>query len=402
MLSPEDNELLTQVGPDSDCGRWLRSFWFPVAISDRWDGPSAQLELEEPFVYGDKAGTARSFGEAVGTFRGAPLGVRILGEDLVLYRDLSGTLGLMDRHCPHRSSSLEYGRPRETGLSCPYHGWTFDETGACLAMPGEPAESRFCEKVSIKTYPVREQGGLIWTWMGDGEAPALPQIDVIAADGGVRIVENFCLWPANWFQIVENSVDQVHTGILHGEDSARADVWSRIPDVDWHGDDSGIQTVQIRGDYARTNYLRLPTTILLNQPWPGGKFSWPRYSAIFRTPVDDNHTLLFHVTHVPEVKGEMPVLPDGMEFPAARLVRTLFEQDYRAIITQGRPVDRTVERLGTTDRGIIMLRKMVMDGIDAVRRGEDPDGVLRGAAGDRLLVSSEKVTDALMNTQAAE
>jgi hypothetical protein len=112
--------------------------------------------------------------------------------------------------------------------------------------------------------------------------------------------------------------------------------------------------------------------------------------------------MLFHVTHVPEVDGKMPELPDGMEFPAAGLVQTLFEQDYRAIITQGRPVDRTVERLGVTDRGIIMLRKMVMDGIDAVRRGEDPKGVLRGGAGDELLLSSDKVTDALMTPQAAE
>ena len=238
--------------------------------------------------------------------------------------------------------------------------------------------------------------------MGGGIAPMLPQIDVIAAPGGVRIVENFCLWPANWLQIVENSVDQVHTGILHGEGSARADVWSQIPKVDWHPDDFGIQTVQIRGDYGRTNYLLFPTTILLNQPWPGGKFDWPRYSAIFRTPVDDNHTILFHVTHVPEKNGVPPELPEGMEFPAAGQVQTLFEQDYRAMVTQGRPVDRTIERLGVTDRGIILLRKMIMEGIDAVRRGEDPKGVLRGAEGEQLLVSSEKVTDSLMNTEAAE
>lgn len=402
MLSAAENHTLTQVGPDSDCGKWLRSFWFPIAISDKWDGPTAQLQLNEPFVYDGRAGTATSFGQEAGTFRGQPMAVRILGEDLVLYRDLGGTLGLMDRHCPHRSSSLEYGRPREKGLACPYHGWTFDEAGTCLAMPGEPANSSFKDKVTIKSYPVREQGGLIWTYMGHGDAPALPQIDVIAAKGGVRITENFCLWPANWLQIVENSVDQVHTGILHGEGSSRADLWSQIPEVDWKDDDFGIQTVQIRGDYGRTNYLRLPTTILLNQPWPGGGFDWPRYSAIFRTPVDDNHTMLFHVTHVPEVDGKMPELPDGMEFPAAGLVQTLFEQDYRAIITQGRPVDRTVERLGVTDRGIIMLRKMVMDGIDAVRRSEDPKGVLRGSAGDELLLSSDKVTDALMTPQAAE
>lgn len=400
MLSHEDNRILSQVGPDSDCGKWLRSFWYPIAISDRWDGPSAQLQLDEPFTFKERAGTATSFGEKYGTFGGQPLAVRILGEDLVLYRDLSGTLGLIDIQCPHRSSSLEYGRPRDTGLACPYHGWTFNERGACLAMPGEPADSRFKDKISIKSYPVWEQGGLIWTYMGTGETPALPQIDVIAAPGGVRVVENFCLWPANWLQIVENSVDQVHTGILHGEGSARADVWSQIPEVDWHGDKFGIQTVQIRGDYGRTNYLRLPTTILLNQPWPGGQFDWPRFSAIFRTPVDDNHTLLFHVTHVPEVDGRMPVLPAGMEYPAAGLVQTLFQQDYRAIVTQGRPVDRTIERLGVTDRGIIMLREMVFDGIDAIRRGEDPNGVLRGAGGDVLLKSSDKVTDALMTIAA--
>ena len=402
MLSAEDQELLTHVGPDSDCGRWLRSFWFPVAISDRWDGPTAQLRLDEPLTWKGRAGTAASIGEEVGTFTGKPLEIRILGEDLVLYRDLSGTLGLVDTSCPHRSSSMAYGRPRERGLACAYHGWTFNEGGSCLAMPGEPADSKFKDKVTIKSYPVREQGGLIWTWMGDGEAPALPQIDVIAAPGGVRITENFCLWPANWLQIVENSVDQVHTGILHGEGSARADLWSQVPEVDWHDDDFGIQTVQIRGDYGRTNYLRLPTTILLNQPWPGGKFNWPRYSAIFRTPVDDNHTLLFHVTHVPEVDGHMPVLPDGMEFPAAGLVHTLFEQDYRAIVTQGMPVDRTIERLGTTDRGVILLRRMVMEGIEAVRRGEDPMGVLRGAAGEVLLKSSDRVTDGLMSLEVVE
>jgi 5,5'-dehydrodivanillate O-demethylase len=402
MLSAEDQELLTQVGPDSDCGQWLRSFWFPVAISDQWDGYTAQLELNEPLTWKGQAGTATSVGEEVGTFTGDPLGIRILGEDLVLYRDLSGVLGLIDSRCPHRSSSMVHGRPRNHGLACAYHGWTFNGVGDCLDMPGEPADSKFKDKITITSYPVREQGGLIWTWMGEGEPPALPQLDVIARPGGVRVTENFCMWPANWLQIVENSVDQVHTGILHGEGSARADVWSQVPEVDWHADNFGIQTVQIRGDYGRTNYLRLPTTILLNQPWPGGKFDWPRYSAIFRTPVDDNFTLLFHVTHVPEVDGRMPELPDGLEFPAAGLVQTLFEQDYRAIVTQGRPVDRTIERLGTTDRGIILLRNMVMKGIDAVRRGEDPTGVLRGADGDALLMSSDKVTDGLMSVQAAE
>ena len=351
--------------------------------------------------FNGRTGTATEFGIEYGTFTGTPKAVRVLGEDLVLYRDLGGTLGLMGIRCPHRSSSLEYGRPRERGLACPYHGWTFDETGACLAMPGEPADSNFKDKIRHTAYPVREQGGLIWAYLGESEPPAIPQIDVIAAEDGIRIVENFCLWPANWLQIVENSVDQVHTGILHGEGSSRADVWSRIPEVDWHEDEYGIQTVQIRGDYGRTNYLRFPTTILLNQPWPGGKFDWPRYSAIFRTPVDDNHTLLFHVTYVPPVDGVLPDLPEGMELPAAGQVQTLFLQDYRAIVTQGMPVDRTVERLGTTDRGVIMLRRKVMVGIEAVRNGKDPEGVMRGPGADDLLPSTVKVTDGLMRHGAA-
>ena len=271
-----------------------------------------------------------------------------------------------------------------------------------LGDAGEPADSNFKSKIRHTAYPVREQGGLIWAYLGTGEPPVLPQFDVIAREDGIRVVENFALWPANWLQIVENSVDQVHTGILHGEDSTRADVWGEIPEVDWVGDDFGIQTVQIRGDYGRTNYLRLPTTILLNQPWPGGKFGWPRYSAILRTPIDDNHTQLFHVTFVPEIDGRRPELPDGIEFPVAGFVQSLFLQDYLAIVSQGVPVDRTIERLGTTDRGIIMLRKKILEGIDAVRAGNDPKGVLRGVDHERIIDSSEKVTDGFMSTQAAQ
>ena len=397
MLSQADQELFARVGKGEACGEWLRSFWFPIAISDRWHGLRGQLQLDEPVTFDGQLGTPTSFGRRQGTFHGDPLRVRILGEDLVLFRDLGGELGLLGVNCPHRSSSLEYGRPRASGLACAYHGWTFDRDGRCVLMPGEPPESDFKTKVRQLAYPVREVGGLIWAYLGSGAPPILPKLDVIAREDGVRIVENFCLWPAHWLQIVENSVDQVHTGILHGEGSARADVWSEIPDVDWKQDDDGIQTLQIRGNYRRTNYLRLPTSILLNQPWPGGRFHWPRYSVIFRTPVDDLHTLLFHVTFVPNLNGEAPMLPDGMQFQACDLVQSLFLQDYRAVVSQGRPVDRTVERLGTTDRGVLMLRKMIKAGIAAVAAGRDPAGVSRDVRDDVILDSSQNVTDGLMS-----
>jgi 5,5'-dehydrodivanillate O-demethylase oxygenase subunit len=399
MLSRDDDRLLTEIDRGTPCGDWLRSFWWPFAISDRWTGAGGQLQIDEPMNFRGRAGTPTSFGREQANFTGAPLPVRLLGEDLVLYRDLSGTLGLLGISCPHRSSSLQYGRPRQQGLACAYHGWTFDEGGICLAMPGEKQADAMKDKIRHTAYPVREMGGLIWAYLGAGVAPALPPIDVVARQDGIRVVENFCLWPAHWLQIVENSVDQVHTGILHGEGSARADVWSQIPEVDWVEDATGIQTVQIRGGYRRTNYLRLPTTILLNQPWPGGRFGWPRYSAIFRTPVDADNTMLFHVTLVPPVDGKDAVLPDGMELPLHNLIQTLFLQDYRAIVSQGRPVDRTIEKLGTTDRGVVMLRRMVKDGIAAVAAGRDPAGVVRE---DAMIVSSEVVTDGLMTTRAAE
>jgi 5,5'-dehydrodivanillate O-demethylase len=402
MLSSEDNELLVQVDKGTPCGEWLRCFWFPIALSDQWTGKRGQLELDEPVTFRGRAGTPTSFGKEQMNFTGKPKAVRLLGQDLVLYRDLSGTLGLMDLQCPHRLSSLEYGRVREHGLACAYHGWTFDEAGKCLAMPGEPRDSSFKDRVTHKAYPVQEMGGLIWAYLGEGEAPSLPAIDVVARQDGIRVVENFCLWPSHWLQIVENSVDQVHTGILHGEDSARADVWSQIPEVDWHADADGIQTVQIRGNYRRTNYLRLPTTILLNQPWPGGKFGWPRYSAIFRVPVDNDNTLLFQVTFVPQIDGKDAVPPEGMEFQICNLVQTLFSQDYRAIVSQGHPVDRTLEKLGTSDRGVTQLRRMIKEGIAAVQAGRDPDGVVRNAKPDAVIDYTQKVTDGLMATKAAE
>ena len=118
--------------------------------------------------------------------------------------------------------------------------------------------------------------------------------------------------------------------------------------------------------------------------------------------MDENNTLLIHVTFVPEVTGKSPVLPQGMEFPVANLVETLFLQDYRAVVSQGRSFDRTKERLGTTDRGVILLRRMIMDGLEAVAGGKEPDGVLRGSAGAAILNSAEKVTDGMMSVRAAE
>jgi 5,5'-dehydrodivanillate O-demethylase len=402
MMTREENDILTQVGKGTPCGEWLRCFWFPIAVSDAWKGYGGRLELHEPMNFRGQTGTPTSFGEQYGTFKGKPMRVRILGEDLVLYRDLSGTLGLIDIDCPHRRTSMEYGRPRTHGLACQYHGLTLDENGRCLAMPAEPDDSAFKRDIKVTAYPVREMNGLIWAYLGKAEPPALPRVDIFAGTTGLRIVENFGMWPSNWLQSAENSADPVHTATLHGDGSERADLWSQIPKVDWVPHKDGIQTVQYRGNLRRTNFFRLPATATINQPWPGGKFNWPRYVGIWRTPVDDENTLIFHVTYVPELGGKLPELPENMEYPVAASVQKLWLQDYLAIITQGKPNDRTKEYLGTTDRGVVLYRKMIMKGIEDVRAGRDPDGIVRTTDPNFLIDSTEVITDPYMTLKAAQ
>lgn len=401
MLSQADQDLLSQVEHGTPTGEWLRCFWYAIAISDQCKDIRADLKLDELVTFNERTATVSEWGQRVATFTGKPTHVRILGEDLVLYRDGGGELGLLGIRCPHRGASLVHGRIQERGLACCYHGWTFDAKGRCLAMPAEPAGSTFKDKVVHKAYPVREMGGMVFAFLGKGEPPKLPMLDVLARTDGVRAVENFGLWGANWLQIIENSVDPAHTGTLHGTGTLRSDLWSEIPAIDFTPDAHGIQTRQTRGNYDRTGYLRFPSTMLINHPWPGGKINHPRFTAIFRTPVDTTHTLLFHVTFTPYVNGKLPELPEGVGFHLAEFVQRIFQQDYEAIVSQGAVFDRTTERLATTDRGVILYRKLMREGIEAVRRGDDPAGVLRGAEWDRIIDSSEKVTDGFMQPRVA-
>ncbi|MEK7214971.1 MAG: Rieske 2Fe-2S domain-containing protein, partial [Chloroflexota bacterium] len=149
MLSKADNELLTRVGPGTAMGDTLRQYWMPALLS---------TELPDP--------------------DGAPLRLRLLGENLVAFRDSSGRVGLVADNCPHRGASLFFGRNEEHGLRCVYHGWKFDLTGACLDMPNEPAESNFKSKVRLTSYPCQERNGLVWAYLGpQAPPPALPALE---------------------------------------------------------------------------------------------------------------------------------------------------------------------------------------------------------------------------------
>ena len=406
MLSRDDNELLTRVGAGTPAGEWLRRYWHPIAIAEQGDFIKTHWDYAKPLTFDGETASVGAWADRLGNFTGKPTPVKILGEELVLFRDGSGKPGLIGRYCPHRNASFEFGRIEANGISCCYHGWSFDLAGNCLAMPAEPAESRFKDKVKHIAYPVREMGGLLWAYMGPGEPPVLPRFDIYARTDGVRAVENFGLWPANYFQICENSVDQTHTAILHGgAGGERRDIWgTEIPKTTWEPIDLGIKATAARPgmNYTRASYFVIPTMNRLPQPWPGGKFRWPRFSALWRTPVDDTHTLVFSVCFTPKVDGKLPDLPAGMSYDITDQLLVHREQDYQAIVSQGRITARTTEKLATSDGGVILLRKLAMDGIRAVQAGRDPQGVRRGPDSGEIIDLEQIVEDDLNKMISAE
>ena len=186
MLSDARNRLLTEVGPDKPMGVLLRRYWHPIAaVAELDDTPTKPI--------------------------------RLLGEDLVLYKDLSGQYGLLERHCPHRSADLSYGIVETCGLRCNYHGWRFDASGACLEQPFDDIDApeiRFRDQIRIKAYRVQALAGLLWAYLGPEPAPLVPNWEPFTwRNGFVQIV--FSEVPCNWFQCQENSIDPVHFEWMH-------------------------------------------------------------------------------------------------------------------------------------------------------------------------------------------
>ena len=185
MLTPEQQETLTRVGAGTPAGELLRRYWFPVAAS---------VELRAA----------------------AALPVRLLGEDLALFRTGDGALGLLDARCPHRGASLAYGVVDDCSLRCAYHGWRFDAAGTCLEVPAlRGDDARLRERARTRAYPVQELGGLVFAYLGPEPAPLLPRYDLFVWEGVLRDIGR-ALVPCNWLQIMENSVDPTHLEWLHG------------------------------------------------------------------------------------------------------------------------------------------------------------------------------------------
>lgn len=374
MVTAEEQKLFTQVGPGTPGGELLRRYWYPIA---------ALGELDENPV--------------------KP--VKLLGETLVLYRDRSGTLGLIDSQCAHRRASMTLGVPEDKGLRCPYHGWRFAETGQCIEQPAE--KRPYCDKVKIKAYPVRVACGAVFAYLGPQPVPELPLWDLMTWDNVLHEIA-YATLPCNWFQSMENTVDQDHLDWLHVafsdyvlERNGRADLKKRF----WRaGEFKG------EGDRARLKemlYERNSLGILRravygerdkNHPdWRIGlQVVFPNFNRAvndlqIRVPVDDTHFTYFLIRahwlkpgekaqqdKVPYFRIPLPIDMQGnIHWKDLDAHAT---QDMAAWMSQGPVFDRTKELLGESDKGIRLLRQMFKEQAQLVAEGKEPMNVFRDPA----------------------
>ena len=192
-MKAEHNELLTRIGPGTPCGKLLRQYWQPVALLEEFDPALDARMADRPL----KA-------------------VRLLGQDMILFKDEQGRWGLLDRDCPHRNADLAFARHEGDGVRCPFHGWKFDASGQCLDTPAEPLGSTLCQRVRQRSYPVHERSGVLFAWLGDeGQAPQpFPAFDACAAPD-THVFAFKGLWQCNWLQGFEVGIDPAHTSFLH-------------------------------------------------------------------------------------------------------------------------------------------------------------------------------------------
>ncbi len=356
---PREDRTLTHVGPGTDGGEYLRRFWQPIA----WSSELSDL----------------------------PRAIRIMGEDLVLFRDGRGRVGLLDRHCSHRGTSLEFGLVSERGLRCCYHGWLYDVDGRILETPGEPPSTTLKDRLCHGAYPTREYKGLVFAYMGPPDKkPPFPLLDTFELPGYRMSLWPKYEWPCNWLQINDNNVDPVHTVFLHTRVSGAqfAAEFGELPEMEWQETPIGLIYIATRrlGDYV---WVRINDTILPNihQPPPEVEFTPTEQIftrpliTIWRVPIDDTNTMSLGFMRVdestpPDVEAQIRDATAATQLPGrAYEDRQRKPGDYDAHVSARAIAVHDLEHLVTTDRGVILMRKLVRDGIRAAKAGRVPKGV---------------------------
>ena len=377
MLSEDDAKTLSQVGAGTQIGELLRRYWMPVA---------AVTELEQKPV--------------------RP--IRVLGQDLVLYKDGSGTYGVLDRWCPHRGFDLSFGTIEACGIRCSYHGWRFDDGGRCVEQPFEELHnprSTFKSRIRLTSYPVRVAGGLVWTYLGPAPAPLLPDWAGFYAPG--YTITSFVHLPCHWLQIMEGFYDPVHVEWLHDRWSYRLNgnevpaTRPRHTSFRWIDFEYGV--VFQRKLEGSDQWLADRTVLFPNIDGAAGQ-GW---YLTWLVPVDDRHTISVYRLTVtswktpfgqivipPKADVDQPYIPchrtqvalDAERGATKDFGSHLISQDCAAWLGPGSLVDRTREHLSETDAGVIMFRKMLLEQARVVAAGGDPVGTIRDPSKNRRIM----------------
>jgi phenylpropionate dioxygenase-like ring-hydroxylating dioxygenase large terminal subunit len=410
MFSKEENRLITLTGRGTPGGALMRCYWHPIALAD---------EIPPG---------------------GAPMPVKILGEELVLFRDDRDRLGLLGLYCSHRCADLSYGRIEDGGLRCLYHGWLFDINGRCLEQPAEPPESRYKDEIRHLAYPVIERAGLLLAYMGKGEPPLLPSYEFLTATPGHRYLQKTYL-ECNYLQALEGDIDPAHLSYLHrslyhrvlGRKDARTVPGSaksssamflradRRPKLEAERTDFGVRNYAIREAEDGQSYVRINNFIMPNKVANvGGEGRVGEGCSIhWHVPVDDENHIRFdfifnRARPVARERYEQEATNEVIKNRFRRNKRNRYLQDREmmkttnfsgmgdcnaaqdafATETPGPIHDRSREHLGTTDVCIVAARRQLLTAIAAVQAGHDPIHVIRDPAQNdmsHIVVVSEVV-----------
>jgi len=398
MLSAEENETMTRVGPGTPMGELMRRYWVPAALS---------RELPES--------------------DGPPIRVRLLGERLVAFRDTSGRLGLVDEFCPHRRASLFLGRNEEDGLRCIYHGWKFDVAGNCLDMLNLPSDTTFKTKIHLKAYPTVERGGIVWAYLGPPEKrPSLPLFEWTQLPETRRFVQK--AWEeCNWLQAMEGGIDAGHAPILHRainpttkepggfrgmRTNAGFESSEEVEPTDHGVISARLSTMSDKKVWVRINQYVMPFHTFfpaeIYDPKSEGSIGYkPFINGHIFVPMDDENTMTYNwigrfagapfsadeirAHEHAKGRGEGELLAnfrkkrnhdnDWLIDRQIQKTETFtgiagnHNQDHAVQESMGPIVDRTQEHLCDTDQQIILARKFLLEAVRIAQGGGEPPGV---------------------------
>ena len=349
---------ITQTTRGTPGGEYLRRFWPPVAY---------EHEIEE-----------------------RPLRMRIMGEDLVVFKDRSGAVGVLHLHCMHRGTSLEYGRVEEHGIRCCYHGRVFDVDGRILDMPGERAADKLKNEMGQGAYPAHVFGGIVFAYMGPIEKkPPFPLYDKYFVPGMKLAPGPRLPFACNWVQVKENSMDPAHTAILHAWEGIFALEFGKFPEITWFETPVGMAYAASRriGDkiWVRSTDVLLANIHSITSVFEDGqtlKPCAPPWITMWTVPEDDEKSHQFMLCHLteddrtpPEIRNRAMMWGQTPNRPYAE--RQKVPGDYDAMTSQGSIAPHSTEHLGTLDQGVVMFRRLLREGIRAVQAGKDPHGLHR-------------------------